>query len=79
MGAFDKTTTGACGIKTHWIDIIEEINEDNINSLYAGYLVLDYLIEKNDGDLVEAPKDYKGAKKNMKPVYKVLNFYEEIK
>ena len=34
MGVFDKTTTGACGIKTHWIDIIEEINEDNINSLF---------------------------------------------
>lgn len=76
---FDKNTIGKCGIKDYWIDIIDEITEDNINSLYAGYMVLNYLIKKNDGDLVEALKDYKGANKNMKPVNKVINFYKENK
>lgn len=42
-------------------------------------MVLNYLIKKNDGDLVEALKDYKGARKNMKPVNKVINFYKENK
>lgn len=42
-------------------------------------MVLNYLIKKNDGDLVEALKDYKGARKNMEPVNKVINFYKENK
>lgn len=79
-GKFDKTTTGICGLKTkYWIDEIEEINHQNINSLYAGSLVLEYLLNKYNGDLFLALKHYKGASKNLEPVKKVIEIYEEIK
>ena len=79
-GAFDKTTSGICGLKTkYWIDEIEEINQHNINSLYAGSLVLEYLLNKYDNDLFLALKHYKGADKNLKPVERVINIYKEIK
>ena len=77
-GKFDKTTKGLCGIKTEWIDIIPELNEDNINSLYGGYLVLSYLIEK-EGDLENALKKYKGSIKNYKPVQHTLELKKLIK
>ena len=79
-GKFDKSTTGICGLKTkYWIDEIEEINHQNINSLYAGSLVLDYLMIKYDGDLFRALKHFKGADKNLESVEKVINLYKEIK
>ena len=79
-GAFDKSTTGICGLKTkYWIDEIEEINHQNINSLYAGSLVLEYLLNKYNGNLEKALKHYKGANKNLEPVNRVIEIYEEIK
>ncbi len=76
----DKSIIGKqCGIKAYWIDIIPELNYDNINSLKGGELVLDYLLDKNNGDLFEALKDYKGSNKNLEPVYKTLKLYKEIK
>ena len=67
---------GICGIKEIWGNIIPEINKNNINSLYAGSLVLGYLIEKNDGSFHKALLEYKGAEKNMKTVKKV---YEALR
>lgn len=79
-GAFDKSTVGICGLKTkYWIDEIEEINHQNINSLYAGSLVLEYLLNKYNGNLFLAIKHYKGANKNLGPVKKVIKIYEDIK
>ena len=78
-GKFDKETIGICGVKYYWIDIIPDLNYDNINSLKGGELVLDYLLEKYDGDLFEALKEYKGSIKNLEPVYKTLEIYKEIK
>ncbi len=68
---FDKSTRGICGIKTEWIDVIPELNKDNINSLYAGYLVLDYLIAQ-EGDVTKALKKYKGSIINNKPIHRTL-------
>ena len=79
-GKFDKSTVGICGLKTkYWIDEIEEINHQNINSLYAGSLVLEYLLNKYNGDLEKALKHYKGANKNLEPVKRVIKIYEDIK
>ena len=78
-GKFDKETVGICGVKDYWIDIIPDLTMENINSLRGGELVLDYLLDKNDNDLFEALKDYKGANKNLRPVYKTLEIYEGIK
>ena len=78
-GKFDITTVGICGIKKDiWISQIPELNEDNINSLYGGYLVLSYLIEK-EGNLENALKKYKGSIKNTKPVEHTLELKRLIK
>ena len=77
-GKFDKTTTGICGIKTGWISVIPELNEDNINSLYGGYLVLDYLIDET-GNLEKALARYKGSIKNYEPVQHTLELKKLIK
>ena len=67
-GKFDTTTVGICGIKKDiWIAQIPELNEDNINSLYGGYLVLSYLIDE-EGSLEKALRKYKGVIINDKPV-----------
>ena len=79
-GKFDKSTTGICGLKSkYWIDEIEEINHQNINSLYAGSLVLEYLLNKYNGDLEKTLKHYKGANKNLEPVKRVIELYEGTK
>lgn len=79
-GKFDKSTVGICGLKTkYWIDEIDEINHQNINSLYAGSLVLDYLLNKYNGDLEKTLKHYKGADKNLEPVKRVIEIYKGIK
>ena len=75
---FDKTTTGICGIKTVWIDIIPDLNKDNINSLYGGYLVLSYLIDET-GSLEKALRVYKGVKVNYKPVEHTIELKRLIK
>ena len=68
-----------CGIKDYWIDIIPELNEDNINTLYGGELVINYLLEKNKGNLFEALKEFKGSEKNIYPVLKSIKIYKELK
>ena len=78
-GSFDRLTTGLCGIKSYWIDIIPNLTKDNINSLKGGELVLEYLLNKYDGDLFNALKDYKGAKNNLEPVHRVIRIYEDIR
>ena len=70
-GKYDKTTVGICGVKTEWIGVIPELTEKNINSLYAGYLVLDHLI-KQEGSKVAGLAKYKGSIKNYKPVHFTL-------
>ena len=77
-GSHDKTTIGICGIKTVWIDIIPELNEDNINSLYGGYLVLNHLLAKHNGNEFKALAEYKGSVTNFKAVYKVLEIKKRI-
>ena len=68
---------GICGIKLEvWQEEIPELNRKNVNSLYAGSLVLGYLIEKNDGSFHQALLEYKGAEKNMETVKKV---YEALR
>lgn len=79
LGKFDKKTKGICGVKSYWIDIIPELTKENINTLRAGELVLDYLLVENKDNLFEALKDYKGAEKNLAPVYKTLEIYKEIR
>ena len=79
-GKFDKTTVGISGIKSNfWIKAIPELNEDNINSLYGGYLVLNHLLDKHNGNEFKALAEYKGAKANFKPVYKTLEIKKRIK
>lgn len=70
-GKFDKTTKGICGVKSEWIEIIPELNEDNINSLEAGYLVINYLE-------FEALKKYKGSINNLSPVNHTLQLKKAI-
>lgn len=41
--------------------------------------MLNYLLNKNNGDLFEALKDFKGSDKNIYPVLETLNLYREIK
>lgn len=78
-GKLDRTTVGICGIKKDiWIAQIPELNEDNINSLYGGYLVLSYLINET-GSLESALKRYKGSIENMQPVYHTLELKRLIK
>ena len=78
-GKFDKTTTGISGIKyDFWIKAIPELNKDNINSLYGGYLVLNHLLDKHNGNEFKALADYKGSVTNFIPVYKVLEIKKRI-
>lgn len=75
-----RDTYGICGIKLAlWSEIIPEITRYNVNSLYAGSLVLDYLLKKNHYNLLAAIKEYKGTQYNYKPVHKVFKIYKEIK
>lgn len=78
-GKYDKETIGICGIKSYHIGVIPGLNESNINTLKGGEIVLNYFMNKNNGDLFEALKDYKGSNKNLEPVYKTLEIYKEIK
>ena len=72
-------TYGICGIKAEiWYQIIPELNHTNINSLYAGSLVLDYLLKKHNYALVPTIKEYKGASRNFKPVHKVMRVYRSM-
>ena len=78
-GKLDFSTTGICGIKLFWIDIIPELNEDNINTLQAGEMVMNYLLIKHKGNKYNALKEYKGSIKNLKPVHSVLELEKKLK
>lgn len=77
-GKFDIGTQGICGVKEFWIDVIPELSKENINSLYAGSLVLQHLLERHENKY-DTIKKYKGSKKNLKPVYHTLALKEVIK
>ena len=68
-----------CGLKDHWVDIIPELNQENINTLYAGSLVISYLLDKHNNDLFKAIKEFKGANKNLTTTYKTIKLYNKIK
>ena len=68
-----------CGIKDYWIGIIPELNIYNINTLYGAELVINYLLEKNKGNLFETLKDFKGSEKNIYPVEESIRIYKELK
>lgn len=76
-GKYDETTVGICGVKEEWIAVIPELTEENIDSLYAGYLVLDHLI-KEKGSKVKGLAAYKGSIKNYKPVHFTLKVEKEL-
>lgn len=78
-GRYDKNTKGICGIKTYLIGEVPYLTKENINTLKGGELTLDYFLSKNNNNLFEALKDYKGSIKNLEPVYKTLRIYEDIK
>ena len=78
-GWYNKNITGPlCGIKNHWIDIIPELNQANINTLYGGSLVINYLLEKHNNNLFLAIKEFKGAEKNLTTTYKTIKLYRYI-
>lgn len=78
-GYYNRGVIGICGINMLWIGVIPELNKANINSLYAGSLVLRYLLEQNNNNLIKALKHYKGSKKNLEPVRDVIKTYKKIK
>lgn len=67
-----------CGIKEHWISIIPELNYDNINTLYGGSLVINYLLDKHNQNLFRAIKEFKGAELNLTTTYKTIKLYRYI-
>ena len=72
------TTTGICGIKSRfWTDFVTKSGAE-VNSLYAGYIILKHLEDKANGDFFQAVKKYKGAVKNLYPVHKAVNLYQKL-
>ena len=72
------TTTGICGIKSRfWKDFVTKSGAE-VNSLYAGYMILKHLEDKANGDFFQAVKKYKGAVKNLYPVHKAVNIYQKL-
>lgn len=78
-GKYDTNTKGICGIKDYWIDIIPELTEDNINSMYGGYLVIKHFMNKHNNKIYPAIKDYKGAHKNLEIPNKSYKIYKHLK
>ena len=75
---WNDTTTGICGIKSRfWTDFVTKSGAE-VNSLYAGYIILKHLEDKANGDFFQAVKKYKGAVKNLYPVHKTVNLYEKL-
>lgn len=54
-----------CGVDKLWIDEIPEINQNNINSLYAGNLVFNFFMDKYKDKKISLIK-YKGIKSKSK-------------
>ena len=79
-GWYNEGITGhMCGLKDHWVDIIPELNQENINTLYAGSLVISDLLVKHNNDVFKAIKEFKGANKNLTTTYKTIKLYNKIK
>lgn len=75
-GKYDKTTVGICGIK---YDIWKSVIKDNDpNSLYSGYLVLSYLLNKNNNSIIKTINRYKGVKTNLEPTKLVIYYYSYL-
>ena len=75
---WNDTTTGICGIKSRfWKDFVTKSGAE-VNSLFAGYIILKHLEDKSNGDFFQAVKKYKGAVKNLYPVHKAVNLYEKL-
>lgn len=61
------------------MDTIPELNKHNINTLQGSELVLNYLLEKHNGNLYEALKDFKGSEYNLYPVKETIKIYKELR
>lgn len=72
---------GICGVTpVIWRKHLNQ-NEISINSLVAGEEILNFYLDKNNGDVVSALLDYKGAKTNkkiIKIVHKILEIEGEL-
>ena len=78
LGPYDRTTRGICGIQTHWIDTIPELTHENIDTLYAGSLVISHYLERHNQQLFPALLDYKGSRKNHHPAIRSYRIYREL-
>jgi len=67
-----------CGINKIWLEEIPELNINNINTLKSGEIVINYLINKNDGNLYNALKEFKGSEKNLEPVKESIEIYKKL-
>ena len=73
----DCQTFGIGGIKNlFWSDLLGDVNP---NSLEAIDIIISHLIEKNNGNIYEAIKDYKGADKNLVTTNKCWKLYKQLK
>ena len=71
-------TEGECGIRPYfWGKLLEEKGIP-INSLRACEAVYEFLLKENNGNKLEALKDYKGAKTNFASAKKVLELENKI-
>ena len=78
-GKKNKNVFGICGVNLKiWSEIIPEINKDNVDSLYAGHLVLSYLIDEEKGNILSALKSYKGTVDNYFPIIHTLEIKKRI-
>ncbi len=79
-GKTNKGVYGICGVNLEiWEKEIPELNKDNIDSLYAGHLVLSYLLNEENGNLFNSLKRYKGSELNIFPVIHTLELKRLIK
>lgn len=72
---------GICGVvPLYWIDLLKE-HKVKVNSLKSCEIILNYLLDKNNGNLFNAIIEYKGikSKENIELAHKVINIYKEIK
>lgn len=72
---------GICGITPKFHKELLEENNTKLNSLKACEVVYNYYLDLNNGNKINALKDYKGieSKDNMYLVYKVLEIEEKLK
>ena len=74
-----KTVVGICGIdKRYWSDLLKK-NDVNINSLKAGEVIYDYLLDKNKGNKYRTLLEYKGVITQTHLVDRVLKLEKKLK